>query len=138
MPRPARPSAYGPEYELLLLEASNSGTFYLPLPSEAHARTFRMRFYGYLASLRKAAIRHDLLEKSDKLSVALDGAGLLFYPREDGWDAEAIRAGLGVSKSQVPPVAPTAHSMLVQKLAEIRARTEKKPAKPLADLGNPD
>jgi hypothetical protein len=126
MPRSKHPQTYGPEYEVLVLRAFNEGTLHLPMPSEAHARAFRMKLYGYFRALRKDAIRHDLIEKIDTFSLALDGSGILIFPREDTWDSEAIRAGLGLTKDQLPPPAPTAHSALLQKLDEIRARTAKK------------
>ena len=122
MPAPKRITAYGPEYELLLLRVVEVGTFHLPMPTEAHARTFRMKLYGYFSALRKENIRHDLIKHLDKFSLALDNAGILFYPKTDHWDAEAIRDGLGISKSDLPPPIPTAHSSLMQKLGEIRAR----------------
>lgn len=118
-------ASYGPEYELLLLRAHSEGGFLLPLPSAAHAKIFRMKLYAYFRALRLAKSRPDLVEKADTLSIRAEGSDLVIFPSQDSWDATAVRDALGLSVDDLPPAVPTAHSLMVEKLRELREKRAK-------------
>jgi hypothetical protein len=122
MPRSRRPTAYGPEYELMLLRATEQGEFQLTLPSPAHAKAFRMKVYSYFTALRRSALREDLIAKANAVSLSVDGCTFLISPAVDTWDALLIREGLGITREDLPPEVPTAQSLLRAKLREIRSR----------------
>lgn len=107
---------------MLLLRAFAEQGFVLPLPTAGHAKAFRMKLYAYFRALRKARQRHDLIDMADSLLVRAEGSELHLVPRSDTKEAVTIREALGVTKSDLPPVSPTAHSLLTAKLAELRAK----------------
>lgn len=120
MPRTLRAAAYGPEYEALLLEASQSGRVTIPCPSTAHARTLRGRVYSYFAALRKENTRADLIEKAALLSVAVTSSALVLYPASETWDAITLREGLGFDPAVPLPTPDSPMQVLKKKLEAIR------------------
>ena len=92
-----RPSYYGPEYEQLLVTAFNHNPFRLPLQSPGKAKIFKARFYGYCRALREENLRMDLIEMADNLSLAQEDSMIIFTTKQDSWEAQAIRAALGLT-----------------------------------------
>ena len=123
MPRSYHLKDYGPEYELMLLHAAREGLFSLTLPSNAHAKIFRMKVYAYFNALRKETPpREDLLMKVELLALKVTGPEFQICTKADTWDSQAIRSALSITKDDLPPQLPTAQSLLRAKLVEIRAQ----------------
>ena len=99
MPRTTRAVAYGPEYEQLLLLAFASTTeLRFTFPSCSIARSMKSKVYAYWKALRTEGLRPDLIEKSNLLSMRIEEAELVFFRREDAWDAKMLRASMGLEK----------------------------------------
>jgi hypothetical protein len=137
MPHSLRAAAYGPEFEQLLLTAHETctggvvRTFTLELESVSNAYSMRARTYAYFKALRQDADRTDLVELSEKMSLAVEGNNLIFGLREDSWGAKVIRKALklpdnfdewGLAKPGAVKLTSAGQTSLTEKLAEIRRK----------------
>ena len=117
MPRTTRADAYGPEYEQLLLLS--------------FASSMKRKVYAYWKALRTENLRPDLVEKSNLLSLRVEGGALVVFRREDAWDARALRESMGLEKGFADTigsgvlVAKSPTDALVERLHQLRGESEK-------------
>lgn len=101
MPRNNSLENYGPEYEQLLLRASNglsqkSSEFVVQFERPDIATSIRARTYGYFKALRTSNLRPDLSALATNISMRIAGSALVFFRRENSEDVVAIRNALGL------------------------------------------
>jgi hypothetical protein len=132
MPRTTRTAAFGPEYEqLLLLAFESQGEKWFQFNSASVALSMKRKVYAYWKALRTENLRPDLVEKSNLLSLRVEGGSLVVFRREDAWDAKALRASMGLEKgfadalSSGVLVAKSPTDELVERLYKLRGETEK-------------
>lgn len=120
MPRTSRPTAYGPEYRVAIMEAfaetSDGRDWTLQLPDQNTANSLRAKFYAYFNAVRTNESHTDVARMVDALSLRVAGSALVFFRSSDSWDARALRDAMGLSK---PPEAPVSNPHL-EKLKQIR------------------
>lgn len=141
MPRSNHPDDYGPEYEQLLLRAythlqSHPGQdFTIQLEAPNVSASLKAKVYAYLRSLRKENARQDLIAMAGTLSLRCAGCAIVFFRREDSWDARALRDALGLgedftkdaaeARGVVIPPRPQAVESPHEKLMRIRKQEAK-------------
>lgn len=137
MPRSKHSADYGPEYEQLLLRAYTSlqtrpGEDYtIQLETPNVSASLKAKIYAYLRSLREENARPDLVAMAGTLSLRCAGCAVVFFRRQDSWDARALRNALGLdedfaqdaaeSSGVVIPARPDVVETPHQKLMRIRS-----------------
>lgn len=133
MPRSRRPTAYGPEYEQLLLRSfteSANGDFTLQMDSPNAAASLRAKIYAYFSALRKSSPDSDSVQMCNRLSLRCAGSALVIFRSEDSWDARALRNALGLEEGfadvggSTGVIAPSSPNL--EKLREIRSKNSVK------------
>lgn len=141
MPRSTNPDDYGPEYPTLLQRAfaeSATKPFRLPLPEGSPSAGLARKLYAYFNSLKASPDHAKLAEMAKLMTLRAEPGFVVFIRKRNQWDAQAIRAGLGLEEGFadlgtpiIPEAfvhvkqAPTAASPL-SKLQEIRSKRTKR------------
>ena len=130
MPRTSRVAAYGAEYEqLTLLAFSAEGEKAFTFSSASLANSMKGKVYAYWRALRTENLRPDLIEKSNQRSMRVDVTSLVFFRREDSWDAKLLRDAMGLEKGFADTlgegvlVAKSPTDLLVDRLEALRGKS---------------
>lgn len=97
-PKLRRASAFGPEYEQLLLTIWKKTPFRFPMESQKTLRAMRAKVYAYFRHLREENIRLDLIEMADSITLSCEGDVIVFVRNSETWDHEKLRALLGLKE----------------------------------------
>jgi len=110
-------------FEKLLLTAFANQPYVLKMPTQAKAKAFRMKVYGYFNALKAEDKRKDLIDMANSLTIKYADGELVFCSHEDQWEAQLIKEALGI-----PNVTPSSEinqlyvSPAIKKLEEVRAK----------------
>jgi hypothetical protein len=133
MPRRNALNSFGPEFEQLLLQATNAlrkgqQEYAVEFSSQKACHSVKFRMYAYMKALRESADRPDLTALQTNLSLRAVSCSLYFYRSGDDLDAKAIREALNLpdgfadgpsSAGVVNPESPLSENL--ERLRNIRA-----------------